>query len=133
MTKYVEFPLESGGSILIESPDEPQKGTSGFARDDVAKEAIEKAQQSLDQSFENVRKSAELLVSKLRALSAPPDEMEVNFCLKASGELGHIAIGKAGAEANYTVTLRWRKEEKKEEGSGKKEEAEKGEQQEEAK
>jgi len=36
--------------------------------------------------------------------------------------LGNIAIGKAGAEANYTVTLRWRKEEKKEEASGKKDE-----------
>jgi hypothetical protein len=61
-------------------------------------------------------------VNKLRALSDPPDEMEVSFSLKASGELGNIAIGKAGAEANYTVTLRWRKEEKKEEGGGKKEE-----------
>src|SRR3989304_5519817 len=58
MTKYVESPLESGGSILIESPEEPQKGTSGFARDQLAKEAIEKAQQSLDPSFENVRKAA---------------------------------------------------------------------------
>ena len=120
MSKYVEFPLEGGGSILIESPDEQPKSTSGFSRGDSPKETAEKAMQSLDQSFESVRQSAELLVNKLRGLSAPPDELEINFALKASGELGNIAIGKAGAEANYTITLRWRKEEKKDEKDEKK-------------
>jgi hypothetical protein len=125
MSKYVEFPLEGGGAILIESPDEPSKAPTGLVpatRGESLKEMAEQARQSFDASVENVRKSADLLVNKLRALSDPPDEMEVSFSLKASGELGNIAIGKAGAEANYTVTLRWRKEEKKEEGSGKKEE-----------
>ncbi len=118
MSKYVEFPLEGGGSILIESPDEPSKAPTGLVpatRGESVKEMAEQARQSFDASVENVRKSADLLVSKLRALSDPPDEMEVVFSLKASGELGNIAIGKAGAEANYSVTLRWRKEEKKEE------------------
>ncbi|MBM2849818.1 MAG: uncharacterized protein HW418_2760 [Anaerolineales bacterium] len=125
MSKYIEFPLEGGGAILIESPDEPSKAPTGLVpatRGESLKEMAEQARQSFDASVENVRKSADLLVNKLRALSDPPDEMEVSFSLKASGELGNIAIGKAGAEANYTVTLRWRKEEKKEEGSGKKEE-----------
>jgi len=125
MPRYIEFPLEGGGAILIESPDEPSKAPTGLVpatRGESLKEMAEQARQSFDASVENVRKSADLLVNKLRALSDPPDEMEVSFSLKASGELGNIAIGKAGAEANYTVTLRWRKEEKKEEGSGKKEE-----------
>ncbi len=125
MPRYIEFPLEGGGAILIESPDEPSKAPTGLvpaSRGESLKEMAEQARQSFDASVENVRKSADLLVNKLRALSDPPDEMEVSFSLKASGELGNIAIGKAGAEANYTVTLRWRKEEKKEEGSGKKEE-----------
>ena len=126
MSKYVEFPLESGGSIFIESPDEPQKGASGFGRGDAAQEAPEKAAQSLDQSVENVRQSAELLVSKLRALSAPPDEMEINFSLKASGELSSLAIARSGSEANFHLSLRWRKEEKKDEKEeGKKEEEKK--------
>jgi len=125
MPRYIEFPLEGGGAILIESPDEPSKAPTGLVpatRGEALKEMAEQARQSFDASVENVRKSADLLVNKLRALSDPPDEMEVSFSLKASGELGNIAIGKAGAEANYTVMLRWRKEEKKEEGSGKKEE-----------
>jgi hypothetical protein len=41
--------------------------------------------------------------------------MTVQFGLKASGDLGSLAIGKVGSEANYAVTLKWKKEEKKSE------------------
>src|SRR5215216_465730 len=34
-------------------------------------------------------------------------EMEVSFGLGISGEVGNVAVGKAGAESNYTVTLKW--------------------------
>ncbi|MEK7324866.1 MAG: CU044_2847 family protein [Chloroflexota bacterium] len=123
MSKYVEFLLEGGGTILIEAEDE-NKTTGGFVRSgagDAAKEAVEQAKQSFDASIENVRKSANLLVTKLRDLSEPPDEMDVTFRLKASGELGNIAVGKAGAEANYIVTLKWKKEQKEGEGKEEKE------------
>jgi hypothetical protein len=33
----------------------------------------------------------------------------VNFNLKASGEMGGLTVGKAGADANYTVMLKWQK------------------------
>jgi hypothetical protein len=35
------------------------------------------------------------------------DEVEVTFGLKAVGDLGNFAIGKVGAETNYTVKLKW--------------------------
>jgi hypothetical protein len=117
--RYIEFPLEDGGSILIETPDQQEKVQSGFvkgAANEAAKDAVIQAGQSFDASVENIRKSAELLVSKLRSLSTPPDEMSVAFGLKASGDLGNLAIGKVGGEANYAVTLKWKKEEKKPEG-----------------
>jgi hypothetical protein len=41
--------------------------------------------------------------------------MEVTFSLKASGEVGNLFVAKGAAEASYNVTLRWHKEEKKEE------------------
>lgn len=39
--------------------------------------------------------------------------MEITFGLKATGEVGNniFAVGKAGVEANYKVTLRWHKKE----------------------
>jgi len=134
--RYVEFPLEDGGSILIETPDQQEKLQSGFvkgAQTEAARETALQAGRTFDASVENVRKAAELLVSKLRTISSPPDEMTVSFGLKASGDLGNLAIGKVGAEANYAVTLKWKKEdrrgeeakggEKKEEAGEKKEEA----------
>jgi hypothetical protein len=124
MTKYVEFPLEDGGTILIETPDEPARPGSGFVRGsagDLTSEWASKAQKSFDQSLLGVRTSAEKLVQHLSALG--PDEMEVNFSLKATGELGgNLAIAKTGAEANYNVSLRWRKEKVHEEAGKKKEE-----------
>ena len=126
MTKYIEFPLEGGGSILIETPDEPSKQQSGFVRAGVGEavqEWSDKAQRTFAQSIVGIRQTAGDLLNTLAELS--PDEIEVYFSLKATGELGgQLAIAKAGGEANYNVTLRWKKEEKKEEGGGKKEEGE---------
>lgn len=128
MTKYVEFPLDGGGTILIETPDEPDKPKSGFvsttrgAEGGVAQEWADKAQKSFNQSIAGVRQSAEELVNQLNTLS--PDELEVNFSLKATGELGgNLVIAKLGGEVNYSVTLKWRKEDKKDEkkDDGKKE------------
>ena len=117
MSKYVEFPLEGGGSILIEAADEPARASAGFLRDGDAHPGAEKAQQSFDASVEAVRRSADLLVTKLRDLSAPPDELQVTFSLKASGEMGGLTVGKSGlgADANFNVMLKWQKNKDKEE------------------
>lgn len=114
MSKYVEFPLEGGGSIVIESADEAGRASTGFMRGgEDAKSAANAAGQSFDASVEAVRRSADLLVGKLRTLSSVPDEMVVSFALKASSELGGLAVAKGGDEANFHVTLKWEKEREK--------------------
>lgn len=111
MSRFVEFPLEGGGSIVIESADEPARSPSGFLRPGESPEdAAHQAQGSFDASVEAIRRSADLLVSKLRGLSAPPDELEISFNLKASAATASLVVGKAGADANYGVILRWRSE-----------------------
>jgi hypothetical protein len=110
VSKYVEFPLEGGGSIVIEATDEPTRTATGFLRAEDARPAPNQAAQSFDASVEGVRRSAELLVSKLRELSSVPDEMTISFALSASGELGGLAVSKGGNEANFNVTLKWQRE-----------------------
>ncbi len=113
MSKYVEFPLEDGGTILIESADDKKGAGSGFVKaGNAAEETTDKAAHSFDQAADSIRKSANALVSKLRGLSEPPTEMEVTFSLKASGEVGSLFVARGGAEAAYNVTLRWHKEDK---------------------
>jgi len=113
MPKYVEFPLEGGGSIVIESAEDSDKGPAGFVRAAGGEAVKEAVKQSFDATLENVRKSSDVLVKKLRALSDPPDEMEVTFSLKATAELGNLVVGKGGTEANYSVTLKWKRTEEK--------------------
>ena len=54
----------------------------------------------------------------MRRLTDPPDEVEVTFGLKATGEVGNFAMAKVGTEASCTVTLTWKR---KEESKGTKE------------
>jgi hypothetical protein len=119
VSHFVEFPLEGGGSIVIESADEPARNPSGFLRPgEAAEDAAQRAQGSFDASVESIRRSADLLVSKLRGLSAPPDELEISFNLKASAETASLVVGKAGSDANYGVILRWRSEKAEADGDG---------------
>lgn len=111
MPKFVEFPLESGGSIVIESADEPARSPSGFLRPgEGGPDAAQPAQGTFDASVESIRRSADLLVNSLRSLSAPPDELEISFSLKASTEAAGLVVGKGGSDANFGVLLRWRSE-----------------------
>ena len=68
MSKYVEFPLDGGGSIVIESAEEPARATAGFLRGENGYTAPNSAQHSFDASVEAVRRSADLLVTKDKAL-----------------------------------------------------------------
>lgn len=127
MARFVEFPLEEGGSILIEVNEDTQ-GRAGFIKaGEPQKDVAEAAKLSFDAAIENVRRASNVMVAKLRNLSTTPDEMQVNFSLKASAELGNLAVSKGGPDASYFVSLKWRreppKEEKKEEKEEKREEA----------
>jgi len=59
-----------------------------------------------------IRPAAQTIIQKLRALHDPPDEIEVEFGLKLNAQVGAF-IAAAGTEANYKVTLTWKREEKK--------------------
>jgi hypothetical protein len=117
MTQYVEFKLENGGMILIEAPEEKKgSGNAGFvpaSRGGEETNPAAKAAKSFSDSLESVRLSADQLMTKLQGLSSPPDEVEVNFSLKASGELGNLVVGTVGAEANYNVKIKWAKDKPK--------------------
>ena len=104
MKRLVEFPLEDGGSILVEVdvPEEP--GMVPAARGEV----VQRAQQTFETALDRVRPAAQAIIGKLRDLHDPPDEIEVEFGLKMSAEAGAL-VAAAGAEANYKVTLTWKR------------------------
>jgi hypothetical protein len=118
MKKLIEFRLDDGGSMLVEVDDEEQErgGLVPAARGDGSK-VTEKATVSFQEAMQKVKPAAEVIIKKLRELSDPPDEVEVEFGLKMSAEAGAV-VAAAGIEANYTVTLKWTREKKTEKPAG---------------
>ena len=106
MKRLIEFPLEDGTSILVEV-DEPEEG--GLVDASSPGEIITKAQQTLGEALEKVKPAAQYVIKELRKLHDSPDEIQVAFGLKLSAGAGAV-LASAGAEANYTVTLKWTKE-----------------------
>jgi hypothetical protein len=116
---YIEFPTE-GGSVLVEVTEdvfaevaeetESEEGVSKAGFVEWAGKRIVKIDKRLDQAVQNaVKKNAQPFVQAAQELAKETGavEMEVSFGLGITGEVGNVAVGKAGAESNYTVTLKW--------------------------
>ncbi|MFQ5793665.1 MAG: CU044_2847 family protein [Candidatus Bipolaricaulia bacterium] len=107
MKHLIEFPLDGGGSIVVEV-DEPEGGMVRAARPG---EIAAKASQTFEDALERIKPAASAIIAKLRDLSESPDEVDVEFGLKLSADLGAF-IASAGAEANFNVTLTWKRKER---------------------
>ena len=104
MTRLVEFPVDDESSVIVEV-DDPGSGTERVGRGEIA----ERASETFGDALDRVRPAAALLVEKLRTLADTPDEIAVEFGVKMSGKLGAAFIASAESEANFKVTLTWRK------------------------
>jgi hypothetical protein len=107
MSRYVEFTLPDGSTVILESDGREADVVRGARPGELAKQATE----TFEQAAENARKAALVVLEKVRGLHDSPDEVEITFGLKASGELGSIVVAKASAEASYSVKLTWKKTE----------------------
>ncbi|NMF86790.1 CU044_2847 family protein [Nodosilinea sp. P-1105] len=105
MKKIVEFTLPSGDSVFAEV-DEPVEGDGRVGLNPT--EMVVKAQQTYEQALDKIQPIASTLISKLRELNEPADEVEVKFGIKLTAEAGAI-IALAGGEVNYEITLKWKK------------------------
>ena len=107
MASYVKFELEDGTVVYMEAADVP-RGSSGFPLTNRADNPTEQPSVSFETSIQSVRKMAAVMVQEMRAgFAQPPDEVQMNFGLKASAEVGGLVVARGGAESNYNVMLRW--------------------------
>ncbi len=112
MKRLVEFPLQEGGTLLVEV-DEPERSAEMPTRGGVIKaarpgEIADKAQDTFEDALDKIKPAAQAVIDKLRELHDAPDEISVEFGIKLSAEAGAF-IASAGVEANYEVTLTWTK------------------------
>jgi Trypsin-co-occurring domain 1 len=107
MTRLVEFPLQDGGTVLVQV-DEATAGPTTRGLGD-RHTVTEQAQHTFEDAIARVQPAAQSLVSRLRAMADAPDEVGVEFGLELSAEAGAF-IAAASSTANFKVTLIWRRD-----------------------
>jgi hypothetical protein len=108
MKRLVEFPLDQGGSVVIEV-DEPVVGpvTRGLGKDRTA--LVEAADKSFEDATAAVTPAARSLLARLRSVEDPPDEIGIAFGVQLSAQTGAF-IASVAAQANFTVSMTWRRQ-----------------------
>lgn len=108
MPELAQFPLTGGGVVVVET-DGADSSARRVMRGSSAEAAIATANATFESALQTVRAAAEGILSQLRMLQQPPDEVVVEFGVKMSAETGAV-IAKASTEANFKINLTWKKE-----------------------
>lgn len=113
MPSYIAFDNPDGTQTLIEvasaegipTPGAPVKASlSGMVGD-----AVRFATTSLQDALASaIRSNAQALYCGIENLSPRPTDVEITFALKATLEVGNVAVSKVGGEANFNVKLCWK-------------------------
>jgi hypothetical protein len=113
MKRLVEFPLEDGSSMMVEVEDPVQGAGAGGStvRGVHPVEMAEKARQTFEASLEKIKPAASAIITKLREMSDQPEQVAVEFGIKMSGAAG-VVLASTGIEANFKVTLTWKREQR---------------------
>jgi hypothetical protein len=102
MRDLMRFPLADGGEVVVEV--DPHD--LGVGRASRPGETIQQALVTYEEALDSVRRTADATLRSLRNMEQVPDELEVTFAVRLSGEVGAV-IAKAGGEANLSVKLTW--------------------------
>jgi hypothetical protein len=108
MKRLVEFPLDQGGSVVIEV-DEPPLGAPvmrGLGGD--RSTLVEKADKTFEDATAAVTPAARSLIARLRSMDDAPDEVGIEFGVQLSAQTGAF-IAAAAATANFKVSITWRR------------------------
>lgn len=104
MSRLIEMPVASGGSITVEIED---AGAGRAMRGGVAPtELIERSAKTLEESVGAIAPALRGVLAELRSVSGDLSEIELEVGLKLTGEAAMV-LARAGAEANFLVHLTW--------------------------
>ena len=115
MAHYIQFTNDDGSTILVETSEQEIVNQAGIVKaglGDMTQKAVMAAQTVFEQAVSGVvQQNAKAFLKAIRSLPPQdqPEGMEVTFALIATGEFGNAAIAKGTAEANFTVTLTWKR------------------------
>ena len=104
--RLVEFPLEQGGSVLVET-DEPPAGPvmRGLGRDHPT--LAERTDKTFKEATAAVTPAPASLIARLRSISDQPTEIGIEFGVQLSAQTGAF-VASAAPAANFKVSMTWR-------------------------
>jgi hypothetical protein len=104
-----QFPLEGGGSVLVEVADAAPAGpvTRGWGGTGDPRTTVQ-VQESFQQVIGRVGPAASAVLETLTGLSRVPDEVTVEFGVQLSAQAGAF-IATLGSAANFKVTVSWQR------------------------
>ena len=108
MKRLIEFTLEDGSTVLVES-DEPDSRGAPVVRGGGAIDVIEKAEMGFDAALGKIRPVAATFIAKMRDLADAPEQVGIEFGIKLGAKAGAF-LASADAEATFKVTLTWKRE-----------------------
>ncbi|SCL32312.1 hypothetical protein GA0070616_4433 [Micromonospora nigra] len=103
MTELQRFPLESGGSVVIEVD-----GRRGMTPAANAGKVVREARATFDRALEEVRDAASVALAQFQAMAHRPDEVEIKFGVQLTAEAGAV-IARTGVQGQFEVTVRWQR------------------------
>ena len=107
--RLVEYRIDSEGTqTVVVEVDEPIEETGEERAGLLSWKSPKPASENLEASFDRITPAANLLMSKLRGLVERPDEATIEFGVKLTATAGAV-LASAGVEANFNVTLTWRR------------------------
>jgi hypothetical protein len=125
MQRIAIFTTEDGGEVAIQVADDAPPGAPGSdadvphgltvrgipdgslsTRGIPSGRLVERTQQSLDEVLAHARPAVTTLLRQVRGQDDAPDELEVEFGIQISLEIGAY-IAAASSTANFRVTMRW--------------------------
>jgi hypothetical protein len=101
--QYQKYLLPGGDEIVVEIEEPTPTGEAPAARPE---ELVGKAARSLEQALKKIKPIARAVVDQVAEISAAVNEVNVEFAVKLSGQVG-LVVATLGAEANFKVSLKW--------------------------
>jgi Trypsin-co-occurring domain 1 len=108
--RLVEYPLESGGSILVWSETAGADGTTVTrGLHDVEKQIAQRAADTFEAALAHIEPAARSLLEHFRESANGPSEINLEFGVNLHAQAGAVIAGTSG-DANFKVSLTWNAE-----------------------
>lgn len=102
MKKLIKYKLKDGSSFHAEIDVPESEGVVRAGHKDLPAEANIMFEDAINQ----VKPMAAVIIDSMRSITDPNPEIELAFGLKLTATAGAV-VASAGAEANYSLKLRW--------------------------